>query len=91
MWRLLHTLDERLALLERGLVAALTTALAVTMMAQVVLRYFFGAPLFWAEEISVQLLVFLTLLGLSLLVQSGQLVSIDFLPQALPPRGRHLL
>ena len=58
------------------------------MMVQVVLRYFFSAPIFWAEEISVQLLVFATLFGLSLLVQQGQLVSIDFLPRALPERAR---
>jgi C4-dicarboxylate transporter, DctQ subunit len=59
------------------------------MMTQVVMRYFFSAPLFWAEEISVQLLVFVTLFGLSLLVRGGQLVSIDFLPAALPLRARH--
>lgn len=91
MFQLIQTLDKRLAQAEQVLVIALTAAMAAIMMAQVVMRYFFSAPLFWAEEISVQLLVFTTLFGLSLLVQKSQLVTIDFLPQALPPRARHAL
>ena len=83
--------DKGLAAIERGLVIALTAAIACIMMTQVFMRYFFSAPIFWAEEISVQLLVFATLVGLSLLVHHGQLVTIDFLPQALPPRPRHAL
>ena len=89
MFQLVQLIDRRLALVERGLVIALTAAIAGIMMVQVVLRYFFSAPIFWAEEISVQLLVFVTLFGLSLLVRQGQLVSIDFLPRALPARARH--
>jgi len=87
----IQTLDRWLMQLERGAVIALTAGIAGVMMTQVVMRYFFSAPIFWAEEISVQLLVFVTLFGLSLLVQSGQLVSIDFLPAALPVRARHAL
>jgi TRAP-type C4-dicarboxylate transport system permease small subunit len=87
----IQRIDEMLASIERGLVIALTAAITLIMMAQVVLRYFFNAPIFWAEEISVQLLVFTTLFGLSLLVRSGELVSIDFLPRALAPRSRHAL
>ncbi len=84
----IQRIDRGLAAAERGLVIALTAAIAGIMMVQVVLRYFFSAPIFWAEEISVQVLVFATLFGLSLLVQQGQLVSIDFLPRALPERAR---
>lgn len=87
----IQRIDDTLARIERVLVIALTAAITLIMMAQVVLRYFFSAPIFWAEEISVQLLVFTTLFGLSLLVQKSQLVTIDFLPQALPPRARHAL
>ena len=89
MYEFIQRIDRGLAAAERGLVIALTAAIAGIMMLQVVMRYFFSAPIFWAEEISVQLLVFVTLFGLSLLVQRQQLVSIDFLPRALPPRARH--
>ena len=91
MYELIQRIDRGLAAAERGLVIALTAAIAGIMMVQVVMRYFFSAPIFWAEEISVQLLVFVTLFGLSLLVQRQQLVSIDFLPRALPDRARHAL
>ncbi|NMG64747.1 TRAP transporter small permease subunit [Azoarcus indigens] len=88
---LIQSLDRALASVERLVAIALTAALTAIMIAQVILRYFFNAPLFWAEEIAVQLLVFITLIGLSLLVHGGQLVTIDFLPRALGPRGRGLL
>jgi len=91
LFHIIQTLDRWLANVERTLVVALTVALAAIMMAQVVLRYFFNAPIFWAEEISVQLLVFVTLFGLSLLMQGQQLIVIDFLPRALPPRGQAAL
>lgn len=91
MFDIVQRIDNRLAVVERGLVIALTGAIATVMMTQVILRYFFSAPLFWAEEISVQMLVTATLFGISLLVHHGQLVSIDFLPRALPKRARHAL
>lgn len=91
LFHFIQTLDRWLANVERTLVVALTVALAAIMMTQVVLRYFFNAPIFWAEEISVQLLVFVTLFGLSLLMQGQQLIVIDFLPRALPPRGQAVL
>ncbi|OGB03844.1 MAG: C4-dicarboxylate ABC transporter permease [Burkholderiales bacterium RIFCSPLOWO2_12_FULL_64_99] len=91
MFQLIQKLDRGVASAERALVVALTAAITVIMMAQVILRYFFSSPIFWAEEISVQLLVFVTLFGLSLLVHQSQLVTIDFLPRALPLRARHAL
>lgn len=83
--------DKGLAVIERGLLVTFIGAITCIMMTQVVLRYFFSAPIFWAEEISVQMMVFATLFGLSLLVHHGQLVTIDFLPHALPDRASHLL
>lgn len=91
MYQTIQKIDQSLASAEQVLVVALTAGIAGIMMTQVVMRYFFSAPIFWAEEISVQLLVFVTLFGLSLLVQRVQLVTIDFLPRALPDRARHVL
>lgn len=88
---LVEAVDARLARLEALLAIALTGALAVIMMAQVVLRYCFSAPLFWAEEISVQLLVFITLVGMSLLVRARQLVAIDVLAGLLPGLPRRIV
>lgn len=91
LYRLLQGADAALARVEAFLAIALTGLMTCIMMAQVVLRYFFDRPLFWAEEISVQLMVFVTLIGISLLVRRGELVCIDFLPRALRKRGRHIL
>lgn len=87
----IQKLDQGLARVERWLLIMTAAVMTGIMMTQVVMRYFFSAPIFWAEEISVQLLVLMTLFGLSLLVQGGQLVSIDFLPKALPAVPRHAL
>lgn len=88
---LVQRADAALASAEQVIVVLLTGGITAIMMAQVVLRYFFSAPLFWAEEISVQLLVFASVFGLALLTRRGDLVSIDFLPRALPERARHAL
>lgn len=88
---MVERLDAALAGIEQVVVMLLTGGITAIMMTQVILRYFFSAPLFWAEEISVQLLVFASVFGLSLAARRGELVSIDFLPRALSPRARHAL
>lgn len=77
--------DHCLAALEKFLISLFTSALALILMSQVILRYGFSRPLFWAEEIAVQLLVFITLIGLSLLLKEKQMISIDFIAASLPP------
>ena len=89
--KFIQTVNGSLVSAERVMLIALTAAIAIIMMVQVVLRYFFSAPLFWAEEISTQLLVFVTLFGMSMSVHQGALVSIDFLTRVLSGRRRHVL
>lgn len=91
LYTFIQAADRGLAFLERWLAIALTAALTGIMMAQVILRYFFSAPLFWAEEVAVQLLVFMTLIGLSLLVRGDGLIKIDLLSRLLPPLGQKVL
>lgn len=91
LYSLIQSADRGLAFVERWLAIALTAALTGIMMTQVVLRYFFSAPLFWAEEVAVQLLVFMTLVGLSLLVRGDALIKIDLLSRLLPPQGQKVL
>ncbi len=91
LFQFIQAVDRGLAKAERALLVSLRVTLTAIMMAQVVLRYFFSSPIFWAEEISVQLLVFITLFGLSLLMQAQQLIVIDFLPRALSPRAQAAL
>ena len=86
MIALIRKADEFLASLEKWIITLLTGALVLILMSQVILRYVFSRPLFWAEEISVQLLVFITLFGLSLLLKSQQMIAIDMIIGALPAR-----
>lgn len=76
--------DDYLAAAEKVLLSFFTGVLVLILMTQVILRYGFSRPLFWAEEISVQLLVFITLIGLSLLLKTRQMIAIDMIIGALP-------
>ena len=91
MIRLLTRINDGLAAVERVAAVIITGALALILMCQVVLRYGFNNPLFWAEEVSVQLLVFMTLIGLSLLLNKGQMISIDFVAALFPPKVQSAL
>ena len=76
--------DDLLAALERVFLTLFCGALVLILMTQVVMRYGLSRPLFWAEEISVQLLVFMTLIGLSLLLKSRHMIAIDIVSRLLP-------
>lgn len=79
MQNLFEKLDRALGGTERYLMIVLTAALTAILCAQVVLRYFFNSPLFWAEEVAVQLLIIITFVGVSYLTFMGKLVRVDFL------------
>lgn len=85
----LNRIDRYLTAAERCFLGLLTGLLTVILCSQVVLRYGFSRPLFWAEEIAVELLVFMTLFGFSVLLQSRRLIEIDILTNVLPGRLMH--
>lgn len=64
--------------------------LVLIMVVQVVLRYFFNSPLFWAEEISLQLLVLITLFGISYLTYKRSSLQVDLLQHYLSVRMKHV-
>ncbi|MCF8106701.1 MAG: TRAP transporter small permease [Desulfohalobiaceae bacterium] len=76
--------DDCLAAVENFFLMLFSGAMVLILMIQVVLRYGFSRPLFWAEEISVQLLVFITLIGLSILLKRRQMIAIDMIVNSLP-------
>lgn len=91
MIRLLHSLDEVMASAEKMFLTLVAGIMTLVLMVQVVLRYVFAHPLFWAEEVSVQLLVFMTLIGISLLLRSRGHIAIDIVTTMLPERLRSAL
>lgn len=80
--------DTYLAVVEKFLVTVFAGILTLILMGQVILRYGFSRPLFWAEEICVQLLVFMTLFGLSILLKEKRMIAIDFVMVCLPEKLR---
>jgi TRAP-type C4-dicarboxylate transport system permease small subunit len=88
---LISRIDNMISQLEQWIVSLLVAAIAGIIMTQVVLRYGFSAPLFWAEEVAALMMVFVTLLGLSLLIRSERVIAIEFLPGLLGNRARHVM
>lgn len=80
----LDSFDSVVGRSERWLMIALTAALTLILCVQVILRYFFNSPLFWAEEVSVQILIIISFLGASYLIHTGKAVRVDFLLNILP-------
>jgi TRAP-type C4-dicarboxylate transport system permease small subunit len=80
-------LDRLLAILLPLLLAALV---GLTL-AQVELRYVFGASLGWAEEGAIVLMICLAWAGVALLWLRDAHIGIEWLPQTLPPGPRRWL
>lgn len=91
MLNTLNKIDQYLLCAEKSMMVAFGMLLTLIMTAQVILRYFFSAPLFWAEEISVQLLIFITLFGLAYLSKTRQHVFIDFVLNLLGDKWRRMV
>lgn len=88
---LLDTLDHKIARTEAFLLVLMMIVLTLILVSQVVLRYFFNAPLFWAEEVCVQLLISATFLGISYLIYQGDMIKVDFLLELLPEQASRFI
>lgn len=88
---LFYKANDSIAKLEVFLTVVLMGLLVLIMVAQVVLRYFFNSPLFWAEEISLQLLVLITLFGVSYLTYKRSTLQVDLLQHYLSVKMKHVM
>lgn len=91
MLKALRCMDGAVAKLERAVAISAMAGLVGILVAQVFFRYVLLAPLFFAEEVALLLLVVATFAGLSLLVYERRLVTVDVLAQWLGPRGTRRL
>ena len=78
------------ALAQRAVIAV-TGAMVVVVVAQVILRYGFGQSFDWADEISRLLFVWVIFLALPLGIPKGAHVGVSLLTDRLPARARSLL
>jgi len=63
---------------------AAAVVMATIVLAQVVLRYVFRAPLVWAEEASVFLMIWIAFVGAGLALREGAHIAMTLLPARLP-------
>lgn len=76
---------------ERNVLALVMAVLCLITMANVVVRYFTDISFAFTEEISVSLLVVMTLLGTATAFARDRHIAIVFLADRLPPRAREAL
>jgi TRAP-type transport system small permease protein len=76
---------------ERAVLALLMAALCLITMANVVVRYFTNASFAFTEEISVSLMVVMTLLGAATGFYRDKHISVTFVFERLSARGRRRL
>ena len=76
---LFKKVNDAIARAEIVLIVVFMAMLVLIMVAQVALRYLFNSPLFWAEEISLQLLILITFFGVSYLTYKRNLLQVDLL------------
>lgn len=88
---LFYKVNDSIAKLEVFLTVIFMALLVLIMVVQVVLRYVFNSPLFWAEEISLQLLVLITLFGVSYLTYKKSFLQVDLLQHYLSAKMKHVL
>ena len=74
--------------IERWLLALAMALLCIITMANVVVRYFTNFSFAFTEEISVSLLVFMTLVGAATAFRSGSHIHVTFLTDRLPAAAR---
>jgi TRAP-type C4-dicarboxylate transport system permease small subunit len=74
-----------------AIVVGILLALLAVPLLQIVLRYFFNAPIVGAEELTRFLMILLVFLGFPLVVQAGENIVMGELRSCLPQRWRDAL
>jgi C4-dicarboxylate transporter DctQ subunit len=88
---LLASADRLLCRAEEMFVGAALAFSAGLLFLNVVLRYWFLAPISWAEELSLYLVVWIVFVGASVAVRTRGHIAIDLLALALGPVNRRRL
>lgn len=84
-------LDRALGLAEWGFIGAALAFTSALLFANVFLRYVFLAPINWAEELTLYLMVWIVFVGGSVAVRTRGHIAIDLLPLLLSPANRRRL
>ena len=88
---MLAAADRLLSRAEEVFVGAAMAFSAALLFVNVVLRYWFLAPISWAEELSLYLVVWIVFVGASVATRTRGHIAIDLLALALSPANRRRL
>jgi len=83
--------DSALSALELSFVGLAMAFSSILLFVNVALRYIFLAPISWAEELSIYLVIWVVFVGASAMVRMQAHLAIDLLPKVLPETPRRLL
>lgn len=80
----LYRASRLLAAIEQGLCSGLIIAFSVLLIVNVIARYAFSSPIFFAEELAVYILVWMAFLAISVSIHHDQHVRLTMLIGSLP-------
>ena len=83
--------DRLLGAAENVFIGGAMAFASALLFVNVVLRYVFRAPLPWAEEVAIYLIVWIVFIGGSVAVRTRGHIAIDLLPLVLSPANRRRL
>lgn len=88
---LLARADQVLCWAEATFVGGALAFATLLLFVNVVLRYVFLAPISWAEELTLYVMVWIVFIGSSVAIRTRGHIAIDLLPLVLSPVGRQRL
>ena len=83
--------DRALSWAETTFVGGALAFASLLLFVNVVLRYWFLAPISWAEELTLYIMVWIVFVGSSVAIRTRGHIAIDLLPLVLSPAGRRRL
>lgn len=85
----LQAASRRLAWLELAVCQLLIVAFAGLLLVNVVMRYAFSAPIYFAEELAVYILIWMAYLAIAATIARREMIALTFVVDAVPaPVGR---
>jgi len=88
---LLARVDVALSWAEAAFVGGALAFASLLLFVNVVLRYWFLAPISWAEELTLYVMVWIVFIGSSVAIRFRGHIAIDLLPMVLSPTARRRL
>lgn len=80
----MNRISELIMALIRVLIIILVPIMTIVVFAQVVMRYVFNSPFFWAEELAAHMLIWLSCLGAAYAVRTGENIAVEIFPKRMP-------